>query len=64
MKGRMKMISLPKRPGANASVEVKERYLKRLAQIKAENKKREAYNKKSMELSKKIVKAVSGFKKY
>ena len=63
MAGMLKMIKLPKQPKKNASVTVKERYLDRLAKIRKENKVRQAYNKKLVELDKKIVKAVAGFGK-
>lgn len=51
---KLKMIKLPKSPKASASVATKERWLSRVAEIKKENAKREALNKKSDELSKKI----------
>ena len=63
MAGMLKMIKAPKQPKHGASVAVKERYLDRLAKIRKENKVRQAYNKKLIELDKKIVKAVAGFSK-
>lgn len=51
---KLKMIKLPKSPKASASAAVKERWLQRASQIKAENAKRAALNKKSEALSKKI----------
>lgn len=51
---KLKMLKLPKRPKANASVAVKENWLKRAAEVKKENACRRAQNKKSDELSKKI----------
>lgn len=57
------MLKLPKAPKASASVEVKEAYLKRVAEIKKENARRAAENKKSEELSKRIAKARADFRK-
>ena len=54
---------MPKAPKKSASIEAKEAYLKRLAEVKAENRKREARIKKNELLNKKIAKAISGFKK-
>lgn len=51
---KLKMLKLPKRPKANASVTVKENWLKKAAEVKKENNRRRALNKKSDELSKKI----------
>ena len=51
---KLKMIKLPKAPKANASAAVKERWLQRASQIKAENAKRAALNKKSEALTKRI----------
>lgn len=51
---KLKMIKLPKSPKASASAAVKERWLQRANQIKAENSKRAALNKKSEALTKKI----------
>lgn len=51
---KLKMVKLPKAPKASASVVVKERWLQRVAEIRKENAKRAALNKKSEELSKKI----------
>lgn len=48
------MLKAPKRPKRSASIESKENWLKRVAEIKKENAKRVALNKKSEELSKKI----------
>ncbi len=50
----LKMKKLPKAPKASASIQTKENYLKRVAEIKRENAKREAMNRKSDALSKKI----------
>ena len=58
-----KMLKAPKAPKAGASVAVKEAYLKRLAEVKKENARREAENKKSEELSKRIAKARADFRK-
>lgn len=57
------MLKLPKAPKASASVDVKERYLKKVAEIKKENARRQSENKKSEELSKKIAKARADFRK-
>lgn len=55
---KLKMKRLPKKPKANASVEVKENWLKQAAEVKKENARRTQANKRSAELSKKI----AGFK--
>lgn len=60
---KMKMMKMPKAPKATASVEVKQAYLKRLADVKKENRRREALNKKSEMLSQKIAKARASFRK-
>lgn len=60
---KLKMLSMPKAPKANASVEVKQAYLKRLAEVKKENSRREAENKKSEALTKKIAQARASFRK-
>lgn len=60
---KLKMIKMPKAPKSTASVATKERYLKRLAEVKAENKKRAALNRKSEELSKRIQAARAAFRK-
>lgn len=59
----LKMKKMPKAPKQTASIQVKENYLKRLAEVKRENAKRAALNKKSAALSAKIAKARSGFGK-
>lgn len=59
----LKMKKLPKAPKASASISTKENYLKRLAEVKRENAKRNALNKKSQALDSKIAKARNGFKK-
>lgn len=51
---KLKMLKAPKKPKMSASIETKENWLKRVAEIKKENAKRVALNKKSEELSKKI----------
>lgn len=51
---KLKMLKLPKAPKSNASVAVKERWLQRANEIKKENAKRAALNRKSEELTKKI----------
>ena len=58
---KLKMLKRPKAPKASASVAVKEKYLKKLADVKAENNRRAAINRKSDELSQKIAKAIQGF---
>lgn len=60
---KLKMLKMPKAPKAGASVAVKEAYLKRLAEVKKENARREAENKKSEALSKKISAARASFRK-
>ena len=60
---KMKLLKLPRAPKATASVAVKERWFARYSEIKKENARREKLNRKSEELSKKIQKAISGFKK-
>lgn len=54
---------MPKAPKASASVETKQAYLKRLAETKKENRRREAINRKSEMLSAKIAKARASFSK-
>lgn len=51
---KLKMLKLPKKPKMSASVAVKERWLARVQEIKRENARRIALNKRSIELSKKI----------
>lgn len=51
---KLKMLKLPKKPKLSASVATKERWLARANEIKKENARRIAMNKRSMELSKKI----------
>ena len=51
---KLKMLKLPKKPKLSASVATKERWLARAIEIKKENARRIAMNKRSMELSKKI----------
>lgn len=51
---KLKMKPLPKKPKASASVEVKENWLRRAAEVKKENARRAKLNKRSAELSKKI----------
>lgn len=60
---KMKMKKLPKAPKRTASNEAKEAYLKKVAEIKAENRKREALNKKSEMLDKRIAQARADFRK-
>lgn len=55
---KLKKLKMPKKPKASASVAVKENWLKRAAEIKKENARRESENKRSELLSKKI----AGFK--
>lgn len=59
----LKMKKLPKAPKASASISTKENYLKRLGEVKRENAKRAALNKKSQALDSKIAKARNGFRK-
>lgn len=51
---KLKLLKLPKKPKMSASVAVKERWLARVQEIKRENARRIALNKRSIELSKKI----------
>lgn len=51
---KLKMLKAPKRPKMSASIESKENWLKRAAEVRKENARRVALNKKSVELSKKI----------
>lgn len=51
---KLKMLKLPKKPKASASVATKENYIKRVNDVKKENKRREALNKKSDALTQKI----------
>lgn len=50
------MKKMPKAPKKSASIATKENYIKRVAEIKRENAKRAALNKKSEALSAKIAK--------
>lgn len=61
--GAKKLMKMPKLPKKGASAQVKTAYLERLAKIKKENSLRKAYNKKLLELDRKIAKAVAGFNK-
>lgn len=54
----LKKLKMPKKPKASASLETKQNWLKKAAEVKKENAKRESDKKKSKELSKKI----AGFK--
>ena len=60
---KLKMLKMPKAPKATANVAVKEAYLKKLAEVKKENARREAENKKSESLSARIAKARADFRK-
>lgn len=51
---KLKMKKLPKKPKQSASVEAKENWIKRATEVKKENIRRAAANKKSADLSKKI----------
>ena len=51
---KLKAKKIPKKPKARASVETMERYLKKVAEVKKENKKIEAKNKKADTLRKRI----------
>ena len=62
-KMKLKMKKLPKAPKKTASNEAKEAYLKKVADIKAENRKRAAENAKADALDKKIAQARANFKK-
>lgn len=52
----LKMKKMPKAPKKTASIATKEAYIKRVNEIKRENAKRAALNKKSLALSAKIAK--------
>lgn len=51
---KLKMLKAPKKPKMSASIESKENWLKRAAEVRKENARRVALNKRSVELSKKI----------
>lgn len=51
---KLKMLKMPKRPKVTASVEAKENWLRKAAEVKKENARRQSENKRSLELSKKI----------
>ena len=51
---KLKMLKMPKRPKVSASVEAKENWLRKAAEVKKENARRQSENKRSLELSKKI----------
>lgn len=59
----LKMKKMPKAPKASASVAVKEAYLKRLEDVKRENSRRQAENRKSAFLTKRIQEARAKFRK-
>lgn len=59
---KLKMLKTPKRPKAGASVAAKESFLKKLNDVRKENARRKAENKKSVELDKKISAAIRGCK--
>ena len=51
---KLKMLRMPKKPKIGASVQAKENWLRRAAEVKKENARRTSENKRSQELSKKI----------
>lgn len=59
---KLKLLKRPKAPKASASVTTKENYLKKLEAVKRENARRAAVNRKSEDLTKRIQKAIQGFK--
>lgn len=61
--GAKKLMKMPKQPKKGASLQAKVNYLNRLATVKKENALRKAYNRKLVELDRKIAKAVAGFSK-
>lgn len=61
--GAKKLMKMPKPPKKGASLQSKVNYLDRLAKVKKENSLRKAYNKKLIEMDRKIAKAVAGFGK-
>lgn len=60
---KLKILKMPKAPKATASCAVKEAYLKKLADVKRENLRRAAENKRSNALSQKIAQARANFRK-
>ena len=60
---KLKMKKYPKKPKQNASVAVKENYVKRFHEVTKENNRRKALNKKGETLSKKIAGMRPGHKK-
>ena len=62
-KMKLKLKKLPRAPKKTASNAAKEAYLKKIAEIKAENRKRAAENAKADALDKKIAQARANFKK-
>lgn len=54
----VKLKKLPKKPKITASIATKEAFLKRVAEIKKENQKRLAEQKKSQALDKRIEQAI------
>ena len=62
-KMKLKMKKMPKAPKKSASNEVKEAYLKKLADVKTENRKRAQINAKADTLDKRIAQARANFKK-
>lgn len=59
----LKMKKMPKAPKATASVATKEAYLKRLADVKRENARRQAENRKSAVLTQRIQAERAKFRK-
>ncbi len=51
---KVKLLKYPKKPKASASIESKERYLKRVSEIDKENNRRKALKKKDEALTKRI----------
>lgn len=51
---KLKDLKMPAKPKASASVKAKENWLKRAAEVKKENARRRAINKRSEDLSKMI----------
>lgn len=62
-KMKLKMKPMPKAPKKTASNEQKQAYLKKIADVKAENRKRQAINRQSEVLDKKIAQARANFAK-
>lgn len=61
---KIKLVKIPRRPKASASIQVKENYLKKLSEVKRENDKRKSAIKRSKELDKRITEAIRKINKF